>query len=73
MENTRQFYINGSWVDPVEGTDLEVINPSTEEPCATISLGGPADAEAAIAAAKSAFRTWSWSSKQDRLDLVSEC
>jgi len=70
MDNQRQFYINGAWVDPIEGTDLDVINPSTEEVCATISLGGPADAEAAIAAAKSAFKAWAWSSKQDRLDLM---
>jgi hypothetical protein len=35
--NTNQFYINGAWVDPIDGTDLDVINPSTEEVCATIS------------------------------------
>lgn len=68
--NTKQFYINGEWVDPIDGTDLDVINPSTEEVCATISLGGDADTQAAVAAAKKAFETWSLSSKADRLALM---
>ena len=70
MQDTKKFYINGAWVDPIDGTDLDVINPSTEEVCATISLGGKADAEAAIAAAKEAFKTWAWSSKEERLALM---
>jgi len=70
MKDMRKFYINGKWVDPTEGTDFEVINPSTEEAYATISLGGKADAEAAIAAAKSAFKSWSKSSKAERVELL---
>jgi len=66
----KQFYINGAWVDPINGTDLDVINPSNEEVAGTISLGGKADTEAAIAAAKEAFKTWAWSSKSERLDLM---
>ena len=68
--NTKQFYINGAWVDPIDGTDLDVINPSTEGVSATISLGGQADTDAAVAAAKEAFKTWSLSSKEERLDLM---
>ncbi|MGI9353133.1 MAG: aldehyde dehydrogenase family protein [Rhizobiaceae bacterium] len=70
MIDARKFYINGEWVSPVSGTDFEVINPSTEEAYAVISLGGKKDAEAAIAAAKSAFPSWSKSSKAERLELV---
>ena len=70
MANSKQFYINGKWVDPIDGKDFDVINPSNEEVCATISLGGKADAEAAIAAAKEAFKTWAWSTRQERLDLM---
>ncbi len=70
MLDKRKFYINGTWVAPIEGTDFEVINPSNEEAFATISLGGEADANAAVAAAKEAFKTWAWSSKQERLDLM---
>ena len=39
MLDKRNFYINGKWVKPTNPNDLEVINPSTEEACAVISLG----------------------------------
>ena len=47
MQDARKFYINGAWVAPLDGRDLMVTNPSTEEPFATISLGGQADTDAA--------------------------
>ena len=70
MLERRQFYINGQWVDPIAGVDHHVINPSTEEPCAIISLGGKADAEAAIAAAKAAFPDWMGTPVEDRIGYV---
>jgi aldehyde dehydrogenase (NAD+) len=54
----REFYINGAWVAPQQPRDYAVIDPSTEEVCATISLGGEADTNAAVAAAKAAFPAW---------------
>lgn len=59
MLHKREFYINGAWVAPQTPRDLDVINPSTEEPCAVISLGSEADLNAAVAAAKAAFPIWS--------------
>ncbi|MFB1024316.1 MAG: aldehyde dehydrogenase family protein [Octadecabacter sp.] len=70
MENARNFYIDGKWVAPTEGRDFDVIDPSTEEATATISLGGQADTDAAVAAAKAAFPTWRLSSKAERIDLM---
>lgn len=70
MQNERKFYINGAWVDPRDGTELDVINPSTEEVCATISLGGETDTNAAVAAAKAAFESWSKTSTGERLVLM---
>jgi aldehyde dehydrogenase (NAD+) len=58
MIEKRQFYIDGTWVDPRAGRDHAVIDPSTEDPCATISLGGQADTDAAVAAAKAALPGW---------------
>jgi len=58
MIEKRQFYIDGSWVEPKAGTDHKVINPATEDPCAIISLGGQADTDAAVAAARAAFPAW---------------
>ena len=51
MIEKRQFYIDGAWVNPAAPRDLDVIDPSTEEPCAVISLGDQADTDAAVAAA----------------------
>ncbi len=70
MKDMRKFYINGEWVNPINGTDFDVINPSTEEAYAVISLGGKEDAEKAIAAAKAAFPSWSKSSKAERIELM---
>jgi aldehyde dehydrogenase (NAD+) len=58
MIEKRQFYINGEWVDCMDGREHHVIDPSTEEPCAVISLGGKADTDAAVAAAKAALPDW---------------
>ena len=54
MIDTKKFYINGAWVAPLAATDLDVIDPSTEQVCATISIGGAADTDAAVAAANAA-------------------
>ncbi|MGR3343071.1 MAG: aldehyde dehydrogenase family protein [Paracoccaceae bacterium] len=67
MLQQRDFYINGAWVAPLAGTDYAVINPSTEEVCAIISLGGQQDTDAAVAAARAAFPSWSQSRKEERI------
>ncbi len=59
MIEKRKFYINGKWVNPAKQHDYTVIDPSTEEGCAIISLGDQADTDAAVAAAKTAFESWS--------------
>jgi aldehyde dehydrogenase (NAD+) len=70
MPDTRHFYINGDWVAPREGTDFDVIDPSTEEACAVISLGGQADTNAAVAAAKAALPGFMYTDPAERLALV---
>ena len=70
MQDARKFYINGQWVNPAQGQDFPVIDPSTEEAIATIALGGQADTDAAVAAAKAAFPSWRKSSKAERLELL---
>ena len=67
MIEKRDFYINGAWVSPSAAHDLPVIDPSTEQQCAVISLGDQADTDAAVAAAKAAFPAWSAMSLDDRL------
>jgi len=70
MREHLKFYIDGQWVDPAQPRTHEVINPATEEPIATISLGSAADANKAVAAAKAAFDSFSRTSKQERAELL---
>ncbi|WP_420101424.1 aldehyde dehydrogenase family protein [Bosea sp. (in: a-proteobacteria)] len=70
MIEKRQFYIDGAWVDPIDGHDLKVIDPSTERPCAVISLAGRADVDRAVAAAKAALPGWMSTSPSDRIASV---
>ncbi|WP_273754869.1 aldehyde dehydrogenase family protein [Bartonella sp. MM73XJBT.G] len=70
MFNKRKFYINGLWDNPSTPHDFDVINPSTEEACAIISLGSTKDADKAINAAKEAFPKWKTTSPSERLGFV---
>ena len=70
MIEKRKFYINGTWVAPIDGTPCEVINPATEEACAVISLGGVKDTDAAVAAARAAFEGWMMTDPAERLALI---
>ncbi len=70
MSHEMQFYIDGAWVDPVVPHALDVIDPSTEEAYAQISLGGKADVDLAVAAARKALETFSQTTKAERLDLL---
>ena len=70
MIEKRNFYINGSWVPPKNSKDIEVINPATEKNCAVISLGSKEDINDAVLAAKEAFKTWGFTSKEERLSLL---
>lgn len=70
MIEKREFYINGQWVAPAKARDCDVIDPSTEDACAVISLGDQADTDAAVAAAKAAFPAWAATDPQIRLGYV---
>ena len=70
MIEKRNFYINGSWVPPKNPKDIKVINPATEKNCAVISLGSKEDINDAVLAAKEAFKTWGFTSKEERLSLL---
>jgi aldehyde dehydrogenase (NAD+) len=68
--SSRQFYIDGAWVDPIGRGKWEVINPASEEPVAEISLGTPADVDRAVAAARAAFPGFAATSRKERLGLL---
>ncbi len=70
MQNGDKFYINGEWVSPSTDTTIDVINPATEEAIGVVAMGGEADVEAAVAAAKTAFETFSQTTREERLELI---
>ncbi|MBB5575368.1 aldehyde dehydrogenase family protein [Rhizobium paranaense] len=70
MKQAHKFYIGGDWVDPTLLSTREVIDPSTEQPIGTIAIGSAADAHKAIAAARSAFASFSQTTKEERLALL---
>ena len=55
MLDKKYFYINGEWVAPKKPKEIEVINPSTEEISAIISLGSSDDTNIAVKAGKKSF------------------
>ena len=65
MNIKTKFYINGDWVNPFYLNEFQVINPSNEKVCATISLGLQADTDSAVEAARNAFITWWKTSKKE--------
>ncbi|MEW9530079.1 aldehyde dehydrogenase family protein [Microbispora sp. NPDC049125] len=55
----RQLYVNGAWVMSSSGEGIDVVNPATEEVVDRVPAGSPGDVEAAVAAARAAFPSWS--------------
>lgn len=53
--------INNEWVDPVEGTSFETLNPATGEPIAEMAAGTAKDIDRAVKAARKALESGPWS------------
>ena len=70
--NLSQFYINGNWVDPVQPSKLQVINPATEKSIGEISVGSALDIDNAVTAARGAFKSFSKTTIVERVELLSE-
>ena len=70
MSHHLKFFIDGAWVDPLTPNPIDVIDPSTEEVYTQISGGTKADVDRAVAAAKKAFETFAFTSKEERLALL---
>src|ERR1043166_4104657 len=54
----RTCYYGGAWHAPLSGSMADTINPGTGESLGKVADGGAADVDAAVAAAKAAFRQW---------------
>jgi len=70
MLDKKNFYINGQWVKPNSSEEINVIDPATEDNCAVITLGNKTDVDMAVKAAKDAYESWAFSSKEERIGLL---
>ena len=70
MSDHLKFYINGEWVESLGPETIEVVNPSDEKLIGFISAGTKDDIDYAVASAKEAFKTFSCSSKEERIELL---
>jgi succinate-semialdehyde dehydrogenase/glutarate-semialdehyde dehydrogenase len=63
-------YIGGAWVQADEGGAYDVTDPATEARIGQIPWVGAAETHRAIAAAQSAFTTWSMTTAAERATLL---
>lgn len=52
MKIHSKLYIGGEWVDPLNPSIFEVVNPLTETVCATVAGGGEDDVARAVASSQ---------------------
>jgi betaine-aldehyde dehydrogenase len=67
---TKQLYINGSWVDSKSGSTFAVLNPANEEIIGFVPSGNAEDIDDAVNAAESAFFSWRSTTGAERADLL---
>ena len=67
-EHKRRFdlFINNRWVAPKDKKYADTFNPSNGTKLAEIAQGGKTDVDAAVKAARAAFKTWSKTSPHTR-------
>ncbi len=54
----RSLYYGGGWHHPASGRYVATLNPGLNEPICEVAEAGAADVDAAVAAARVAFRSW---------------
>ena len=69
-DRSRSFYIDGAWRPASNSALIEVIDPATEAVVGQIAAGIRSDVDAAVAAARRAFETFSRTPVNDRLALI---
>ena len=60
IQPTNDLFIDGAFVPSIDGSTFKTVNPATEEVLADVAQAGPADVDAAVAAARRAY-DGSWS------------
>ncbi|SDU87727.1 aldehyde dehydrogenase family protein [Jiangella alkaliphila] len=67
IKSSYGLFVNGEFVEPVDGSMFKSVNPATEEVLAEIASAGAEDVDRAVQAARRAYdHTWSKLSGRDR-------
>ena len=67
-----RLFIDGDYVDAIEGGRFETINPATGEVIAEVAEGTAADVDSAVASALRAYRSGSWArmAPRERMEVL---
>lgn len=67
-----ELFIGGTWSAPSTDRRIEVVSPHTEATVASVAAAGPADVDAAVAAAREAFDLGPWprTDPAERIDVL---
>jgi 1-pyrroline dehydrogenase len=63
-------FVDGKWVDAIEGGTMEVLNPATGETIAEVPSGTQADVDRAVEAAKKALPEWLETTPGERAEAL---
>jgi len=67
IKSSYGLFVDGRFVDPVDGRSFKTVSPATEEVLAEVSVASAADVDAAVAAARRAYtKVWSRMSGRER-------
>jgi succinate-semialdehyde dehydrogenase/glutarate-semialdehyde dehydrogenase len=69
-ETPKDLYIGGGWRPSGDGARLEVVDPATEQPIASVADAGVADALAAVDAAAGAAAAWAARPPRERGEIL---
>jgi aldehyde dehydrogenase (NAD+) len=73
-QNDRLF-VGGEWIKPESTHFIDLISPLTEEKMGSVTAASKVDADAAVAAARSAFDNGPWPrmSLNERMEVMARC
>ena len=69
-ERKLKLYINGEWVEPKSQKYFSTINPANKKVLCEVAEAGKEDVDDAVAAAKTAFKSWSKLSGHERARYI---
>jgi len=70
MKIVDKIYVNGAFVKPHGTVTFDLISPATQELLGKVTLADATDAQMAIAAAGKAFKTWSKTTREERIGYL---